>query len=38
MIDQLDAANLDDAVAIARLKAGGFSIENNFPHSISASP
>ena len=32
MIHQLDAADLDDAVAVARLEARGFGVENDFTH------
>ena len=32
MIDQFDAADLDDAIAAQRVKAGGFGIQNDFPH------
>ena len=35
MIHQLDTANLDDPVAVAGLKAGGFGIENNLAHQPS---
>jgi len=31
-IENLDAADLNEAVAAQRIKAGGFGIENNFAH------
>ena len=30
MIDQLDAADLDDAVAVGRIESGGLGVENDF--------
>jgi hypothetical protein len=30
MIDQLDAADFDDAVAVGRIEPGGLGIENDF--------
>ena len=32
-IDQLDAADLDDAMAGQRIEAGGFGVENDFAHA-----
>jgi hypothetical protein len=32
VIHKLDAADLDDAMAVGRLEAGGFGIENDFAH------
>ena len=32
VIDQFDAADLDDTVAAVRIKAGGFGIEDDFAH------
>src|SRR5262249_7742729 len=32
-VEELDAAELDQAMALGRIQAGGFRIENNFAHS-----
>ena len=32
-VEQFDRANFDDAVALARLKAGGFGVEDDLTHS-----
>jgi hypothetical protein len=31
-VDQFDGANLDDAVAVQRIKAGGLGVDNNLTH------
>src|SRR5262245_36935920 len=35
-VDQLDAADLDNAVATERIEAGGFGIENDLAHYLSS--
>ena len=32
-VEDLDAADLDHAVAAGRVEAGGFGIEDDFPHA-----
>ena len=34
MVDQLDTANLHNAVARGRIEAGGFGVENDFTHVL----
>ena len=34
MIDQLDTANFDDAVAVGRIEPGGLGIENDFTNVL----
>src|SRR6185312_8194409 len=36
-IEQLDTADLDQAMALRRIEAGGFGVENDFAHLISSS-
>src|SRR6185369_17841990 len=37
-IDQLDAADLDDAMALLRLQPRGFRVENDLPHGALRPP
>ena len=37
-VEQLDAADLDQAVALARVKAGGFGVEDDFAHVLQLAP
>ena len=35
-VEQLDAADLDQAMTLARVEAGGFGVEDDFAHFLSA--
>ena len=36
-VEHFDAADLDHAVAAARIEPGGFRVENDFPHRLDLS-